>query len=201
MGEKKRQRREARKSQMTEKEKLEKEQASVKAAMYDEIIWALQLQKDIAEEAGNSADVEKYEKLIVLEQEKKDGTFERRLKQKQKEEEEKVKQEQLEIENKKQEEIRKQEELKRKKALAAKWAEEQKKIDLEKKKEQEAFDRLPQWKKDKLLREKKRNSSCIENESSTADVTKSKEIKKEEDSIENLPKWKRDKILREKKKK
>merc|ERR1712107_308746 len=82
--EKKRQRREARKSQMTEKEKLEKEQASVKAAMYDEIIWALQLQKDIAEEAGNSADVEKYEKLIVLEQEKKDGTFERRLKQKQK---------------------------------------------------------------------------------------------------------------------
>merc|ERR1712029_329106 len=66
------------------------------------------------------------------------------------------------------------------------------------KKEQEAFDRLPQWKKDKLLREKKRNSTCIENEPSTADETNSKEIKKEEDSLDNLPKWKRDKILREK---
>merc|ERR1712064_80522 len=55
--EKKRQRRMDRKNKLTEKERLEKEQASVKEAMYDEIIWALQLQKEIADEAGNQADV------------------------------------------------------------------------------------------------------------------------------------------------
>ena len=114
--EKKRQRRMASKNKLTEKERMEKEQALVKQAMYDEIIWALQLQKDIAEQCGNTEDVEKYEKQILLEQEKKDGTHERRLKQKQKEEEEKVRQEKLAEERKKQKEIRKQEEIKRKKA-------------------------------------------------------------------------------------
>ena len=111
-----------------------------------------------------------------------------------------MKQEQLAIENKKQEEIRKEEELKRKKELAAKWAEEQKKIDLEmqKKKEQEAFERLPQWKKDKLLREKKRSSACMENESPKSEEKTSKEMKKDEDLMDNLPKWKRDKMLRDK---
>merc|ERR1712150_251892 len=76
--EKKRQRRMAAKSKMSEKERLEKEQAAVKEAMYDEIIWALQLQKELAEQAGDMENVEKYEKEILLNQEKKDGTFERR---------------------------------------------------------------------------------------------------------------------------
>jgi len=157
--EKKRQRRMASKNKLTEKERLEKEQALVKQAMYDEIIWALQLQKDIAEQCGNIEDVEKYEKQILLEQEKKDGTHERRLKQKQKEEEEKIRQEKLAEERKKQEEIRKQEEIKRKKELAAIRAEEQRKMEIEfqRKKEQEAFERLPQWKKDKILREKNKD--------------------------------------------
>merc|ERR1712079_473279 len=93
--EKKRQRRMASKNKLTEKERLEKEQALVKQAMYDEIIWALQLQKDIAEQCGNIEDVEKYEKQILLEQEKK------------------TRQEKLAEERKKQEEIRKQEEIKR----------------------------------------------------------------------------------------
>merc|ERR1712098_512926 len=149
--EKKRQRRMDRKNKLTEKERLEKEQASVKEAMYDEIIWALQLQKEIADEAGNQADVEKYMKMIALEQEKKDGTFERKIKQKQKEEEEKARQEKLAAERKIQEEKNRQEELRRKKEQAAKWAEEQKRIEeeMQKRKEQEAFEKLPQWKKDK----------------------------------------------------
>merc|ERR1712062_541989 len=116
--EKKRQRRMAAKGKLSEKERLEKEQAAVKEAMYDEIIWELKIQKELAEESGNMADAERYEKEIVLNQEKKDGTFERRLRQKQKEEEEKIRQEQLAIQIQKQEELRKQEELKKKKEQA-----------------------------------------------------------------------------------
>ena len=199
--EKKRQRRMASKNKLTEKERLEKEQALVKQAMYDEIIWALQLQKDIAEQCGNIEDVEKYEKQILLEQEKKDGTHERRLKQKQKEEEEKIRQEKLAEERKKQEEIRKQEEIKRKKELAAIRAEEQRKMEIEfqRKKEQEAFERLPQWKKDKILREKNKDKDGSPT-SMAIDQTKSNQdgkTKSDVESIDNLPKWKRDKILRD----
>ena len=201
--EKKRQRRMASKNKLTEKERMEKEQALVKQAMYDEIIWALQLQKDIAEQCGNTEDVEKYEKQILLEQEKKDGTHERRLKQKQKEEEEKIRQEKLAEERKKQEEIRKQEEIKRKKELAAIRAEEQKKMEIEfqRRKEQEAFERLPQWKKDKILREQNKDKDKDGSPTSKAiDKTKSNQddkTKSDEESIDNLPKWKRDKILRD----
>ena len=77
--EKKRQRRMANKNKLTEKERQEKEQAAVREAMHDEIIWALKLQKEIAEECGNTADVERYEKQIKEEQEKKDGTWEKRI--------------------------------------------------------------------------------------------------------------------------
>ena len=77
--EKKRQRRMANKNKLTEKERLEKEQAAVREAMHDEIIWALKIQKEIAEECGNLADLQKYEKQIKEEQEKKDGTWERRI--------------------------------------------------------------------------------------------------------------------------
>ena len=199
--EKKRQRRMAAKSKMSEKERLEKEQAAVKEAMYDEIIWALQLQKELAEQAGDMENVEKYEKEILLNQEKKDGTFERRQRQKQREEEERIKKEQLAIQMKEQEEIRKQEELKRKKEQALKWAEEQKKIELEmqQKKEKEAFEKLPQWKKDKILREKKRNSSVIEEQEDLKNCKpKVEDSKQSNDSLDHLPKWKRDQILKDK---
>ena len=198
--EKKRQRRMAAKGKLSEKERLEKEQAAVKEAMYDEIIWALKIQKELAEESGNMADAERYEKEIVLNQEKKDGTFERRLRQKQKEEEEKIRQEQLAIQIQKQEELRKQEELKKKKEQAIKWAEEQKKIELElqQKKEKEAFEKLPQWKKDKMLREKKRDSIVIEDLDQISPKSKMNDSKKTEDSLDNLPKWKREKIMKDK---
>merc|ERR1712113_538318 len=62
--EKKRQRRMANKNKLTEKERLEKEQAATRQAMHDEIIWALKIQKEIAEECGNLADLQKYEKQI-----------------------------------------------------------------------------------------------------------------------------------------
>ena len=88
--EKKRQRRMANKNKLTEKERLEKEQAATRQAMHDEIIWALKLQKEIAEECGNSADVEKYEKQIKEEQEKKDGTWEKRIREKEKAAQEKI---------------------------------------------------------------------------------------------------------------
>ena len=77
------------------KERLEKEQAAVREAMHDEIIWALKIQKEIAEECGNSADVERYEKQIKDEQEKKDGTWERRIREKEKAAREKKRQEEL----------------------------------------------------------------------------------------------------------
>merc|ERR1712222_67009 len=118
--EKKRQRRMAAKSKMSEKERLEKEQAAVKEAMYDEIIWALQLQKELAEQSGDMENVEKYEKEILFNQEKKDGTFERRQRQKQREEEDRIRKEELAIQMQKQDELKKQEELKRKKRASTK---------------------------------------------------------------------------------
>ena len=136
----------ANKNKLTEKERLEKEQAATRQAMHDEIIWALKLQKEIAEECGNSADVEKYEKQIKEEQEKTDGTWERRIREKEKAAQEKIRQEELAKQEAALKEKRQQEELQRKKELALKAAEEQKKLEeeLQRKKEQEAFDRLPQ---------------------------------------------------------
>ena len=136
----------ANKNKLTEKERLEKEQAATRQAMHDEIIWALKLQKEIAEECGNYADVEKYEKQIKEEQEKKDGTWEKRIREKEKAAQEKIRQEELAQQEAALKEKRQQEELQRKKELALKLAEEQKKMEeeLQKRKEQEAFDKLPQ---------------------------------------------------------
>ena len=49
---------------MTDKDKIEKEQAALREAMYDEIIWALELKKDMAEQSGLKEEVEKYSRLI-----------------------------------------------------------------------------------------------------------------------------------------
>ena len=70
-----------------------------------------------------------------------------------------------------------------KKEQAIKWAEEQKKIELElqQKKEKEAFEKLPQWKKDKMLREKKRDSIVIEDLDQISPKSKMNDSKKTED--------------------
>merc|ERR1712146_719057 len=71
----------------------------------------------------------------------------------------------------------------------------------QRKKEQEAFERLPQWKKDKILREQNKDKDKDVSPTSKAiDKTKSNQdgkTKSDEESIDNLPKWKRDKILRD----
>merc|ERR1711915_800855 len=161
--EKKRQRRMAARSKMTEKERMEKEQAALREAMHDEIIWALELKKDIAEQAGQYEDVKKYEILIKEEEEKKDGTWEKRIKQQEKEREEKRKQAEREAERERQIEIRKEEEAKKAKEYAAKMLEQQKKLDeeIQRRKGQEAFERLPKWKKDKILREKREAEEAV----------------------------------------
>merc|ERR1712062_496297 len=119
---KKRQRRMANKNKLTEKERLEKEQTATRQAMHDEIIWALKIQKEIAEECGNTADAEKYEKQIKEEQEKKDGTWEKRIREKERAAQEKIRQEELAREEAALKEKRQQEELERKKEMAARVA-------------------------------------------------------------------------------
>jgi len=111
--ERKRQRRMDARKKMTDKEKIEKEQAALREAMYDEIIWALELKKEMAEQCGQTEEVEKYAKLIKDEEDKKDGTWERRIKQAEKEKEEKKRQEELAKEREKQLVIQKEEEQKR----------------------------------------------------------------------------------------
>ena len=129
--ERKRQRRIDARKKMTDKDKIEKEQAALREAMYDEIIWALELKKDLAEQSGDTVEVEKYVKLIKEEEEKKDGTWERRIKQAEKEKEEKKRQAELAVEREKQMAIQKEADLKMSKENAAKMLEQQKKMDEE----------------------------------------------------------------------
>merc|ERR1712029_307124 len=76
--ERKRQRRLDARKKMTDKERIEKEQKALRDAMHDEIIWALELKKDMADQCGQTDEAEKYAKLITEEEEKKDGTWEKR---------------------------------------------------------------------------------------------------------------------------
>merc|ERR1712098_796129 len=168
--EKRRQRKMAARNKMSEKERKEQEEKAVRDAMHEEIIFALKVQKEASEQAGLTEEVEKYNKLIIEETEKMDGTWERRERQKAKELEEKEKQRILAIENEKRakeqeklDAIKREEELKAKKIWEAKMMEEQKRLEEEKKKQQEkeAFERLPNWKKEKILRERAKAEEAI----------------------------------------
>ena len=90
--------------------------------MYEEIIWALKQKKEIAEQAGDLDEVERFKRMMKEEEEKMDGTWERRKRQQEKEREEKERQRQKEIEwergreeRERQEAIQKEKEAKEKK--------------------------------------------------------------------------------------
>merc|ERR1712106_1048984 len=162
--ERKRQRRMNAKKNMNDKDKIEREQAALREAMYYEIIWALELKKDLADQCGETEEVEKYTKLIKEEEEKKDGTWDRRIKQAEKEKEYKKKQAEQDKEDKKrQAELAVQlaaqkikDDIKAKENEAIRL-EQQKRIEeeMQRKREEDAFERLPKWKKDKILRAKR----------------------------------------------
>merc|ERR1712106_524491 len=110
--ERKRLRRMDARKKMTDKDRIEREQAALREAMYDEIIWALELKKDMAEQAGSQEEAERYARLIKEEEEKKDGTWERRKKQEERDKEEKIRQEELAKEREKLMAAQKEAELK-----------------------------------------------------------------------------------------
>ena len=168
--EKKRLRRLAAKSKMSEKERQEQEDKAVQQAMYEEIIWALKQKKEIAEEAGLQDEVDMYNRRLKEEQENMDGTTERKRRQVIKEREDRENQIKLAAENEKlareqaiKDAVQREIDAKAKKEREARQLEEQKKMDIERKKrqEEEAFERLPKWKKEKILKAKAQAEEVI----------------------------------------
>ena len=153
--EKARQRLENRQKLLWREQKV-KEETALREAMYDEIIWALRMKKDIAEQSGSYEEVKSYETLIKIEEDKKDGTFDKRLKEEEMRRKEQKKLDELAKERKRLADIVQEAELKRAEQESVKKSEEKRKLELERirldeekdyREEEESFNRLPKWKK------------------------------------------------------
>ena len=141
------------------REQKVKEEKALREALYDEIIWALRMKKDIAEQSGSYEEVKSYESLIRIEEDKKDGTFDKRLKEEEMRRKEQKKLDELAKERKRLADIVQEADLKRAEQESVKKSEEKRKLELERirldeekdyREEEESFNRLPKWKKEMI---------------------------------------------------
>ena len=171
--EKNKRRREHRQNKLR-KERAEQDEKALRDAMYDEIIWALQIKKELSEESGLPEEAERYKSLIQIEEEKKDGTFERQEKEAQNKRKEQIRLENISKERKRLALIIQEAENKREEEAAQRKLEEQRELELKriqldeedaKKKEQRLFDSLPKWRRElnlQLQEEENRKQSQME---------------------------------------
>ena len=174
------------------KTKITKEDSNVPAeekALYEEIIWALTQEIEVAGQAGDVRAVDLLTRQLKEEEEKMDGTWKRRQEQKAKDKEKK---EDMKRQEKERKSAMDNEERKR---AHAKEIEE--KLNQEKLAEEKSVaDAIKkEIEKEKIEQERRQNK---EQEKKQLEIEAEKRKKEEELTFERLPIWKKHNILKEK---